>query len=1128
MVSASSEDLVNEVKNLKKQLDLLNLRADDFYQKVFNKLKIGVAVFTPDGLVFEVNDRLCEVLQTPRADLIGKNAVDLFSLETKNDLIKNNWNQRDEVYHASFCLKSGEQLWLEIYGNNCTIDGKALRISAVRTINQYMDLKQLHTNAEYQYKLVFENMNEAFALHKIIVDQDNNPIDYLFIDINRAFEIHTGFKKEQVVNKRVKEVMPDTEDYWIQNYGQVALTGKPLNFSNFSVHFNKYYEVRAYSPQKGYFATIFTDITSRRQADMELELHNKRLELLLELGSIKVDSIEQLMERANNSLQTHFKSNHSFLYYNNYHTGTSKAVFCSSGKPIKPNKEQRASIKSLTNRLPAGYKVLEPEQELLRRIMGACPDDVTYFDKTLTCYNFVPQSKIQLVLGFIPQSTGLFKINFQKHVELLIENIWQLIEKQSYLEQVIKEKQKGEIAEARFSEIQKAGKIGWYEALIHEGLFLGSYETYRVFFDEFYDFPVTVDHLMSVIHPDDREHFFNTVKKNVDAKVPEFDWEYRVITPKSVEKYVFSKAFLKFDKEGNLIRRYGIVQDITEKKQIELELKLHNDRLESMIEIAQLNPQNARDLFYKALEETLKLTLSDLGLIFRYNHLSGTLKLDSYSKSKISEKRIAAFKKDVVENHLSWIVNLLKNKKAITRNSFTFNESILEQLVSQSISLKNLMLVPTEVNADETVWVCLASQNHSYNETDIKQTTLMMDSMWRMFERQNYQEELIKAKEKAEESDKLKSAFLANMSHEIRTPMNGIIGFSELIVQDDISPEKRKSYANIVIESGKQLLTIVDDILDISKIEVGQITLFKHPVVVNDMITELFSFYAPRAHSNNLSIFPYKNLSDEESLIFTDKQRVVQVLNNLISNAFKFTHQGQISFGYEKKGEMLEFFVKDTGTGIPEHMHQAIFERFRQVEDAVSQNNTKGTGLGLAISQKLVELLGGTIYIESEENKGTTFYFTIPYVKPSGEDLKNHLPAAETTTDPVITHTFLIAEDEEVNYLFLYELLSKPNVMIVHAKSGIEAVEWCKKELPIDLVFMDIKMPGMDGITATQKIKKMRPNLPVIIQSAYAMDVDKERAIEAGCSAFVTKPIIKEQLLDIVNKLLQKEVLYKI
>jgi signal transduction histidine kinase/CheY-like chemotaxis protein len=482
----------------------------------------------------------------------------------------------------------------------------------------------------------------------------------------------------------------------------------------------------------------------------------------------------------------------------------------------------------------------------------------------------------------------------------------------------------------------------------------------------------------------------------------------------------------------------------------------------------------------------------------------------------------------VAENHLTWIVNLLKNKKAITRNSFTFNESILEQLVSQSISLKNLMLVPTEVNADETVWVCLASQNHPYNDTDIKHTALMMDSMWRMFERQNYQEELIKAKEKAEESDKLKSAFLANMSHEIRTPMNGIIGFSELIVQDDISPEKRKSYANIVIESGKQLLTIVDDILDISKIEVGQITLFKHPVVVNDMITELFSFYAPRARSNNLSIFPYKNLSDEESLIFTDKQRLVQVLNNLISNAFKFTHQGQISFGYEKKGEMLEFFVKDTGTGIPKHMHQVIFERFRQVEDAASQNNTKGTGLGLAISQKLVELLGGTIYIESEENKGTTFYFTIPYVKPSSEDLKEHLPTEQTTEEPIITHTFLIAEDEEVNYLFLYELLVKPNVMIVHAKNGIEAVEWCKKGLPFDLVLMDIKMPGMDGITATQKIKKMRPNLPIIIQSAYAMDVDKERAIEAGCSAFITKPIIKEQLLDTVNKLLQKAVLYKI
>ncbi|PKP10084.1 MAG: hypothetical protein CVU09_08120 [Bacteroidetes bacterium HGW-Bacteroidetes-4] len=628
MVSASSEDLVNEVKNLKKQLDLLTLRADDFYQKVFNKLKIGVSIFTTDGLVFEVNDRLCEVLQTPRADLIGKNAVDLFSLETKQDLIKSNWIKRDEVYHASFRLKNGEQIWLEIYGNNCTIDGKAFRITAVREINQYMDMKQLHTKTEYQYKLVFENMNEAFALHKIIVDDANKPIDYLFIDVNRAFEIHTGFKKEQVINRSVKEVMPDTEDYWIQNYGQVALTGKPLNFSNFSAYFNKYYEVRAYSPQKGYFATIFTDITRRRQADMELELHNKRLELLLELWSIKVDSIEKLMIRANTGLLTYFNSNKSFLYYSNYHTGTSIGVLCSPNEHFIPNKEQQASIKSLATRLPAGYKVLEPDQELLKRIMGGCPEDIADQNKPLACFNLMPETNIQLVLGFIPQSTGSLDVKYQKQIELLMENIWQLIEKQSYLEQVIKEKQKGEIAEARFSEIQKAGKIGWYEALIHEGLFLGSYETYRVFFDEFYDFPVTVNHLMTAIHPDDREHFFNTVKQNVEAKVPEFNWEYRVITPKNNVKYVFSKAFLKFDEKGNLIRRYGIVQDITEKKHIELELKLHNDRLESMIEIAQLNPENANDLFYKALEETLKLTLSDLGLIFRYNHVTSKLKLD--------------------------------------------------------------------------------------------------------------------------------------------------------------------------------------------------------------------------------------------------------------------------------------------------------------------------------------------------------------------------------------------------------------------------------------------------------------------------------------------------------------------
>lgn len=397
-----------------------------------------------------------------------------------------------------------------------------------------------------------------------------------------------------------------------------------------------------------------------------------------------------------------------------------------------------------------------------------------------------------------------------------------------------------------------------------------------------------------------------------------------------------------------------------------------------------------------------------------------------------------------------------------------------------------------------------------------------MDSALKIIERQKYQEELIKAKEKAEESDKLKSAFLANMSHEIRTPMNGIIGFSELFIQDDISPEKRRSYANIVIESGKQLLTIVDDILDISKIEVGQITLYNQPVTVNDIITELFSFYSPKAKDQNLSLFPYKDLSDVQSVILTDKQRLVQVLNNLLSNAFKFTNKGHISFGYAAKGDYLEFFVQDTGAGIPEHMHQLIFERFRQVEDHTIQR-FRGTGLGLSISQKLVELLGGKIYLESEENVGTKFYFTIPYTGT----IKQEHPGngqKELVTNPITANkTILLAEDEEINFLFLFELLSKQEIKILHAQNGLEAVELCKKHLEIDLVLMDVKMPEMDGLQATREIRLTRPDLPIIIQSAYAMDSDREAAFLAGATGFVSKPINKNILCEQIQKLLNTE-----
>ena len=247
-------------------------------------------------------------------------------------------------------------------------------------------------------------------------------------------------------------------------------------------------------------------------------------------------------------------------------------------------------------------------------------------------------------------------------------------------------------------------------------------------------------------------------------------------------------------------------------------------------------------------------------------------------------------------------------------------------------------------------------------------------------ERKQMECSLIKAKEKAEESDRLKTAFLHNISHEIRTPMNSIVGFSEFLKDTDLSVEKRNTYVDIIHNSSEQLLSIITDIISIATLEAGQESIFKCPVNVNVVLKTLYAQFEPKTKQKNIPLYLNCGLYDEEAIIQIDQTKFIQILLNLVNNAIKFTKQGFIKFGYEQKGEYLEFFIEDTGIGIPSHMHESIFERFRQVESTIA-NGYGGAGLGLSISKGYVELMGGKIWLSSEPDKGSTFYFTIPYLQ---------------------------------------------------------------------------------------------------------------------------------------------------
>lgn len=378
-------------------------------------------------------------------------------------------------------------------------------------------------------------------------------------------------------------------------------------------------------------------------------------------------------------------------------------------------------------------------------------------------------------------------------------------------------------------------------------------------------------------------------------------------------------------------------------------------------------------------------------------------------------------------------------------------------------------------------------------------------------------EELYVAKQKAEESDKLKSAFLANMSHEIRTPMNGILGFSQLLTKPNIPEVDVNQYVDIIQSCGNQLLCIINDLIDISKIESNQITILTSNTNINQIMYEQYLLFKDKSQQQGLDLSFTTDLPDNRSTIVTDNARVNQILTNLIGNAVKFTKQGYIKFGYKYRPNELEFFVQDTGVGIPFEMGSDIFERFSQVETAVSQQ-AGGTGLGLAISKAYVNKLGGQIWFDSTPAEGSTFYFTIPY-RPSDEVAQMERVRIEEHAKLIPSGTnVLVAEDDDANFFFVHEMLSEYIVNIQRAVNGDEAVELVRGNPNFDIVLMDIKMPGKDGFEATREIKGIRKDLPIIAQTAYAFSTDKDKALAAGCDDYIAKPIDRLKLVSLMAK----------
>ena len=413
------------------------------------------------------------------------------------------------------------------------------------------------------------------------------------------------------------------------------------------------------------------------------------------------------------------------------------------------------------------------------------------------------------------------------------------------------------------------------------------------------------------------------------------------------------------------------------------------------------------------------------------------------------------------------------------------------------------------------------SNKNIFIDSDMEMLEFVSEQIGVSIQRKQAEKNLLKALEKATESDRLKSAFLTTMSHELRTPLNAIIGFSEIICED-FPINDIVSYAKTINSRGIHLLKIVEDLFDITLIESGEIKIQNNAEGLDSILNETYELIKTEqfdAKKENINIELIIPPDSEELTFYTDKSKLKQILVNLLKNSLKFTHEGYIKFGYKIKPDPekaeLEFFVEDTGIGIPENKRESIFEKFIQVEDTPTKAYG-GAGIGLSIARKLNGLLGGKIWLESTEGEGSIFYFTIPF-KPV-EEINKPKIKMEEKKPLLIQKNILIVEDDEMSFRLLEVMLGRSHINSIWVKDGSEAIVYCNENQDVDLVLMDINLPEINGYDATRVIKQFRPTLPIIAQTAYAIAGDLEKSKEAGCDDYISKPINRNLLLKLINK----------
>jgi|GEM_PF-1262199 len=1253
-----------------------------------------------------------------------------------------------------FCISFQQED--QIYGNITIITNKKTRpinknlvtsfIQQVTSFIRKQTIEDALKISEKKYKTLFDNMIDGFALHEMIFDDNGNPIDYKFLDVNEAYEIMTGVKASNLIGKTALELFPNLDQSWIEKYGKVSDSGEPINFEYYAPSLDKFFKVSAFKPANNQFAYLCTDISESKKTDEKIRKNEVRLQGMVRILQHQTESVQEFLDYALEEAIKLTESKIGYLYYydekkREFELNTwSKDVMKECGV-LNPQTVYELDKTGIWGEVVRQRKeIIVNDFQLSHPLKKGYPEGHTPLSRFLSIPIFSGNS-IVAVVGFANKETDYTNDDLLQ-IQLLMDGVWREVERKKAEKTLLKNEETYETffnanedfiflkdenckylivndAIANFFNTTKENMIGKSDdelatneliqpcrssdlkvietnttIKLEERMGAGFFET-RKFPVKLNDDKIGVGGIIRDISDskkaEERERFIAGITAAVSDAIIATDLNFKItyINQRAEELYGYTldevlgqptrivyaiddiqdfekkvrgiithggkyvgeflqkrkdgstfmaemKAQPMLDEEGKIVTYIGIQRDITQRKQYELQLLEQEKQFRNLANsgLALIWTSDVNKLCNYFNEPWLKFTgrtlEQELGngwlegvhpddmaqcmeiyctafdkrvpfdMEYRMKHHNGEYKwirdlgspiysstgafvgyighcFDMTERKKnelvqqiqmkiaqsIQEVTDITSLLEIIHVELSKIfdtenffvalyneerdtmINLINRDELDYLNEWPAEDSLSGYVAKTGKSVfmkKDEILKLSEKNGMKPigtiaeVWLgvpinipnksrgAMVIQDYKdpdiFTPSDLILLEMIAHETEIFIEKQQIMEELVKAKEKAEESDRLKSAFLANMSHEIRTPMNGILGFSSLLKEPGLTGDQQMEYINIIEKSGARMLNIINDIIDISKIEAGLMKVDVTSTNVNEQTEFVYNFFKPEVDAKGMTLTLSKALPFQKSFIETDREKLFAILINLVKNAIKYSISGYINFGYVVKNGMLEFFVEDTGIGIPKERRAAIFERFIQA-DITDVMARQGAGLGLAITKAYVEMLGGSIWVESEVGIGSKFFFTLPYNFNQNDivfEHENPYSSAKVSPDQSVKLNILIAEDDQISAMVLTKALKDYTNTLFQVQTGPKVLDILSQHPEIDLILLDVNLPEMTGYEVAARIRQTNKEIKIFAQTAYSISSERHIAIEAGCNEFLSKPIKRSDLITLIQK----------